>query len=107
MIVIETYSKNIYRGDPQGVKTFILDGLDEPRAFYSPRYDGSLRNIPVYDGRATLYWEPSIRTDKFGQAKVDFFTGDRKTSLRVIVNGIEVESGSTGEGHGQINLNVK
>jgi hypothetical protein len=107
MVVIETYSKNIYRGDPQGVKTFLLDGLDEPRAFYSPRYDGSLRNSPVYDGRATLYWEPSIRTDKFGQAKVDFFTGDRKTSLRIIVNGIEVESGSTGEGHGQINLNVR
>ena len=105
MVVIETYSKNTYRGDPRGIKTFILDGLNAPRLFYSPRYEGPLKNSPVYDGRVTIFWEPSIWTDANGQAKVEFYTSDRQTGLEVIVNGIEVESGYPGEGQAQINLN--
>jgi len=104
MVVIETYSKNTYRGNAQGIKTFILDGLDAPREFYSPRYEGPLRNSEVYDGRATLFWNPSIITDTNGEAKVEFYTSDRHTTLDVIINGIEVESGHPGQGHAQINI---
>ena len=107
MVVIETYSKNTYRGDPQGIKAFILDGLDVPREFYSPRYEGPMKKSPVYDGRATIFWEPSILTDANGQAKVEFYTSDRQTGLEVIVNGIEVENGYPGEGHAQINPDFK
>lgn len=103
MVVIESYSKNTYRGNAQGIKRFILDGLDAPREFYSPRYEGPLRKTPVYDGRVTLFWNPSIYTDLYGEAKVEFYTSDRQTTLDVIVNGIEVESGYSGEGHAQIN----
>lgn len=103
LVVIETYSKKAYRGDPRGIETFILDGLDAQRVFYSPRYEGPLRNSPVYDGRVTLYWEPSLQTDAYGQAKVEFYTSDRHTTLKVIVNGIEAESGYPGEGDAQIN----
>ena len=107
MVVIESYSKNTYRGYAQGIKTFILDGLDAPREFYSPRYEGPLRNSEVYDGRATLFWEPRIITDSNGEAKLEFYTSDRKTKLDVIVNGIEVESGHPGQGHTQINLSYE
>jgi hypothetical protein len=104
LVVIETYSNNTYRGDPQGIKTFILDGLDTPRQFYSPRYDGPSKNSQVFDGRATLYWEPSIRTDANGQAKIDFFTSDHQAPLEVFVNGIEVGSGNPGQGRAMINF---
>ena len=107
MVIIETYSKDTYRGDPVGTKTIFLDGLNVPRVFYSPRYEGPLRNSPVYDGRATLYWEPSIKTDSNGQAMVEFYTSDRKTSLEVIVKGIEIQSGYTGEGSSKVSLNFK
>jgi hypothetical protein len=106
MVVIETYYNDWFRGDPQGIKTFILDGLDAPRTFYSPRYDGPLKNSPEYDGRATLYWQPSIRTDSIGQAKVEFFTSDRRTRLEVNVNGIESESGNPGQGKTLINFTL-
>jgi hypothetical protein len=96
MVVIETYSKDTYRGDPPGIKTFLLDGLDSPRVFYSPSYEGQKRQNPVYDDRATLYWDPSLKTDSSGQGKVEFYTGDRKTSLEVIVNGIERINGYPG-----------
>lgn len=107
LVVIETYSDNSFRGDPLGIKTFILDGLDAPRVFYSPRYEGPSRKNPIYDSRATLLWEPSIRTDTNGQAKIEFFTSDRQTSLEVVVNGIEVISGYPGYGKVQINSALK
>lgn len=103
LVVIETYSNFSYRGDPLGSKTFDLEGLNAPRVFYSPRYDGPMRKSPVYDGRTTLYWEPSIRTDAKGEAKVEFFTSDRQTSLVVVVAGIEVGSGNPGQGQTLIN----
>ena len=85
-------------GTQREIKSFILDGLDAPREFYSPQYEGPLRKSPVYDGRVTLFWNPSIQTDANGQAKVEFYTSDRQTTLDVIINGIEVESGYPGEG---------
>ena len=107
LVVIETYSDFSYRGDPQGIKTFILDGLDTPRSFYSPRYEGSSKGTSVYDGRATLYWGPSIKTDSLGQAKVEFYTTDRQTVLDVIVNGMELISGAPGHSISQINCTLK
>lgn len=104
MVVIESYSKNTYRGNAQGIKRFILNGLDAPREFYSPRYEGPSRKNPVYDGRVTLFWNPSIRTDENGEANVEFYTSDRRTALDIIVNGIEVESGYPGEGNTQISI---
>lgn len=97
MVVIETYSKDTYRGDSPGIKTFLLDGLDAPRIFYSPSYEGQKRQNPEYDDRTTLYWDPSRKTDSSGQTKVEFYTGDRKTSFEVIINGIEIINGYPGE----------
>lgn len=107
LVVIETYSDFSYRGDPKGVKTFIFDGLDAPRTFYSPKYEGPSKNSSVYDGRATLHWVPSIQTDSLGQAKIDFFTSDRKSTFKVIVNGMELSTGSPGQGFSEINKKWK
>jgi hypothetical protein len=107
LVVIETYSDLTYRGDPQGVKTFILEGLDAPRTFYSPKYEGSSKNTSVYDGRATLFWGPSIKTDSLGVAKIDFYSSDRKSVFNVMVNGIEVTSGAPGQSISQINSTLK
>jgi hypothetical protein len=97
LVVIETYSDRLFRGDPRGIKSFILDGLDTPRMFYSPHYGDPSGKSPIYDGRATLFWEPSVRTDANGQAKIEFYTSDRKTNLDVIINGIEVGTGHPGQ----------
>jgi hypothetical protein len=107
LVVIETYNENYYRGDPAGIKSLIINGLDAPRVFYSPRYDLPSRKNTIYDGRATILWEPSIRTDTNGLAKVEFFTSDRKTVLDIIVNGIDVANGAPGQGKTQINSTLK
>jgi hypothetical protein len=97
LVVIETYNSNTFRGDPVGIKTFILEGLDVPRVFYSPNYEGPNKKIQGYDGRATLFWEPSIKTASNGQAKIDFYTSDRRMTIEVFVNGIEIGIGNTGQ----------
>ena len=102
VVVIETYEKG-FRGDPQGIKTFILEGLDAPRQFYSPKYDSPAKDRNVYDGRTTLHWEPSVKTDSTGYAKIEFYTSDRKSPFEVIVNGIIPDTGSPGQGHILIN----
>jgi hypothetical protein len=104
MIVIETYSKNTYRGDLPGVKKFILEGLDEPRSFYSPKYEGQNKNIPEPDFRKTLYWNPAVVTDSTGIAKVEFYTSDRRSQLDVIIKGIQSISGNPGDCSGVIRL---
>lgn len=91
LIVIKTYSRNTYRGDPDGIKTFVIEGLNAPRLFYSPKYEGQNRNNPIYDGRATLYWNTAVRTDENVEAKVEFYTGDRKTEMEVVFKGIGLE----------------
>jgi|GEM_PF-2498829 len=103
-VVIETYSSAFYRGQKPGMKTFLLDGLDAPRVFYSPKYEGALKASKAYDGRATLYWAPSVKTDSSGQAKVEFYTSDRQTTLDVIVNGMEVSSGRPGEARRELGI---
>jgi len=99
IVYIETYSGNFYRGDPQGVKTFVMEGLASPREFYSPRYEGALKDSPLYDGRATLYWAPEVVTDSLGHASVEFYTGDRPATLDIMVRGMGIASGAPGEGH--------
>jgi hypothetical protein len=103
-VVIETYGSAFYRGQNPGMKTFILEGLHAPRVFYSPKYEGIIKESKLYDGRATLYWEPSLRTDSTGQAKVEFYTSDRQTTLDIIVNGMEISSGQAGETRKEIEV---
>ena len=65
-------------------------GFQQYREFYKPRYsaDGQTER-PDY--RTTLHWEPNIQTDASGKASVSFFTADRATDYRVVVNGISRE----------------
>jgi hypothetical protein len=62
-------------------------GFQQYREFYSPRYtaDGQTER-PDY--RTTLYWNPAIQTDASGKASVSFYTADRLTDYRVVINGI-------------------
>jgi outer membrane cobalamin receptor len=62
-------------------------GFQQFREFYAPRYTAEGQtDRPDY--RTTLHWEPSIQTDENGQATVSFFTADRATDYRIVVNGI-------------------
>jgi hypothetical protein len=88
------------------ISSFVIEGLDAQRIFYSTRYVGAAKESKAYDGRAAIYWNPAIRTDQNGEAKVEFYTGDRQTEMEVIVNGIELCNGNTGEQKTVIKANL-
>lgn len=54
-----------------------------PMPNYQPGYDG-----PRIDFRETIHWAPIVRTDKNGQAHVEFHVSDAVTSFRVTVEGV-------------------
>jgi hypothetical protein len=69
-----------------------IKGYEMARQFYSPKYaspEVDPKHVP--DLRATLYWNPDVKTDANGNAKVTFWNSDEKTSVHVVLEGISVD----------------
>jgi len=54
----------------KGVRKTWLDGYSQVKEFYSPNYSTL---PPESDYRRTLYWNPSVKTDKEGKAMIQFY----------------------------------
>jgi len=74
-----------------GVTVFSPKGYYKSRVFYSPQYDDPKNNVAIADLRSTIYWNPSVVTDKDGNASFEFFNAGGKGTYRVIVEGIDNE----------------
>jgi hypothetical protein len=57
---------------PIGIRNTTFQGFSLNKTFYSPPYD-MLQMQDANDVRRTLYWDPFVKTDKQGKAKVSFF----------------------------------
>jgi len=66
-------------------------GYDSPREFYSPKYDEKTPENASADSRATIYWNPSIKTDASGKAQIEFFNSDSAKRQLIIVEGMDPE----------------
>lgn len=90
--VIIIYTKNAeinYANDilsPQ----FKIMGYSEVKEFYSPKYDVKLKEHKKSDYRTTLYWNPSIMTDKKGNATVTFFNSDEARQIQIAIEGLSI-----------------
>lgn len=71
-----------------GIIKFKHPGYYKAREFYSPDYSTSRPEHQKPDFRTTLYWQPYISQDTSGKYVFSFFTGDKKSDYRVIVEGI-------------------
>lgn len=68
-------------------REYTLPGFTRPTEYYNPDY--SKTKLPqVKDYRRTLYWNPSIKTDKFGRANISFYNNSVCTELNVSAEGI-------------------
>ena len=92
-LVIAVFTKTFedYRdadtGTP-GLLSFYFPGYYQSREFYSPRYDEPGPHHDQTDYRTTLFWEPEIKTGEDGRATVTFFTSDKASVYRIIMEGI-------------------
>ena len=67
-------------------------GYTISREFYSPRYTTPQSMTTGVDLRSTIYWNPSVKTDKTtGNSVVEFYNADGKGTYRVVVEGIDAE----------------
>ena len=68
----------------------VVPGYASPVEFYAPDYllqnDRSKR-----DNRTTIAWIPSLRSNSMGDASMSFWTADRQSDYRVIIEGITDE----------------
>ena len=72
----------------KGVDKRMVQGYAQPREFYCPNYRQT--DMPNADDvRRTLYWNPSVKTDKNGNASAVFFSNAReRQTLRISASGI-------------------
>ena len=64
-------------------------GYSSPREFYSPKYDEKSALTAATDRRATLFWNPLLKTDESGKAKIDFFNSDSAKRHLIVIEGID------------------
>lgn len=64
-------------------------GFQQPVAFYAPHYDSpEKRTAPEADLRATIYWNPDLRTDTTGMANFSFYTADTPGIYTAVIEGV-------------------
>jgi hypothetical protein len=89
-------SMHTYRGRSDGqmidpnANVLSYEIVQKQRVFYSPSYQQPVsEHIP--DFRCVLYWNPSIQTDKSGNAEVEFYTSDLDGEYIIQLNGVSPE----------------
>lgn len=65
----------------------IPGGYNATRQFYMPKYTNP--GIAGVDLRSTIYWNPSVVTDKTGVTTFDYYNADGAGTYRVIIQGID------------------
>ncbi len=94
--VIAVYTK---RGGPNydfknekvpGTLNTTLMGFRPTMLFYSPKYDVN-NNSKKPDFRSTLYWNPEIKTDRNGRAKLSFYNSDANSSILIKAEGLTMQ----------------
>ncbi len=68
----------------------IVPGYATPVEFYAPDY--SVKNDKdKKDNRTTIAWVPSLQSNSLGDASMAFWTADRPSNYRVVIEGITAE----------------
>ena len=79
----------IYDGGRRAVyrdRCYVLPGFSYPEDFYSPDYSKQTPPEPT-DYRRTLYWNPELKLDEKGEARITFYNNCRTTHLSVEAEG--------------------
>ena len=87
IVTVDGWNANRDFRPKRGIRTTRIQGYARPLEFYSPAYrDGALP--PGTDKRRTLYWNPSVKTDKNGCAVIECYNSDRTSPLTISVETI-------------------
>ncbi|MEO5582469.1 MAG: TonB-dependent receptor plug domain-containing protein [Saprospiraceae bacterium] len=71
-----------------GIYRFTHPGYYKAREFYSPDYSTTRPEHIRPDYRTTLHWQPVIEKNTHGGYSLSFFTCDKKSDYKIIIEGI-------------------
>ena len=80
-IAVITLKKNFQR-IPNGVRSTTFDGYSYTKEFFSPQYN-RYRVPAENDFRRTIYWNPDVKTDKDGHARVTFYNNGTSKGMNI------------------------
>jgi TonB-dependent SusC/RagA subfamily outer membrane receptor len=72
-----------------GVLPIAPMGFYKARTFYSPKYDYTSGNPASPEMRPTIYWNPEIKTDVYGNAFLEYYNAEMVGTYKVVVEGID------------------
>lgn len=80
----DNWSSNKNYRPSRGIRRTVIQGYDEPKAFYSPIYpESGYFDSNADEMRRTLYWNPNLKTDENGIAVVEYYNGSYTTYMNV------------------------
>lgn len=89
VILINTKNTATDNSNFSGVMNFSTQGYYSVPPFDEPDYDKKeIKKNPEPDRRSTMYWNGDILTDNNGNATLNFFTADSKTSYTITITGV-------------------
>ena len=84
VVFIETYQEDeIPVEGGKGVRKTWLDGYSSVSEFYHPDYSALPPMSDISDYRRTLYWNPSVKTNETGHAKIEFYNNSRSRNFNI------------------------
>ncbi len=87
-VTIFVYTHRTMRLKNRGLRSTSFAAYDTPETFKSPDYS-VLPKEP--DHRRTLYWNPNVKTDKDGKAKVEFYNNSSCKQVVISAEGITAD----------------
>ena len=83
-----TLGNTILSSEPADHAAQWLYGFTIPEEFESPDYSKGDRNDPSPDNRITLYWNPSVTTNRKGRVKISFYNSDFAKNFQITIEGL-------------------
>jgi len=91
IISIYTYGSNglAALSSPKGIFQGRVSGLSAKKEFYAPKYDKLQdEDWDLPDKRSVIHWKPLTHNDKRGSAQIEFYNGDNKGDMLVVIEAI-------------------
>ena len=64
-------------------------GYQKPVEFYSPKYESlEAKQSIIPDYRTTIFWKPDLVITEKGEASLEFYTSDFRTTYSVVIEGL-------------------
>ena len=68
----------------------VVPGYAAPAEFYAPDYSVT-NDRSKRDNRTTIMWEPQLQSNSLGDASISFWSADRQSDYRIVIEGITSE----------------